>query len=108
MKTLILLLTLSVSAAAQSLASAECLFYAVAPAMFGGGKPKAREQASEIKRRNRYEGLIAMAWVLADGNNPQGAEVELLEAVAAYPDSVEPARALTDLYLSRLNRGSDA
>ena len=41
-------------------------FYAVAPAMFGGGKPKAREQASEIKRRNRYQGLMAMAWVLAD------------------------------------------
>ena len=79
-------------------------FYAIVPAMFGGGKAKAREQAAEIGKRNRYQGYIQMAWVLADGNDPQGAERQLLEAVQLYPDSAAVVHALADLYLFRMNR----
>lgn len=82
-------------------------FYAVAPSAAGGGKAKAREQAAEIKRRNAYEGALQTAWVLADGNDPAGAERELLEARRAFPDSIGPARALADLYVTRLSRPAD-
>jgi tetratricopeptide (TPR) repeat protein len=82
-------------------------FYAIAPAFMGGGKQKAREQAAAIKRLDPYQGYLQMAWVLADGNDPQSAEKQLLEARERYPDSAGVVHALADLYLSRLGRGAE-
>jgi tetratricopeptide (TPR) repeat protein len=82
-------------------------FYAIAPEFLGGGKAKAREQAAEVRRLNAYEGMIQMAWVLADGNDPAGAEKELLVGRRVYPDSAAVVHALSDLYLQRLNRAAE-
>lgn len=76
-------------------------FYVVAPAFVGGGGDRARAQAVEIRRRNRFRGHLADAAVAEDSGDDAGAEREYAAAVAAFPDSAAGARALGAFYARR-------
>lgn len=66
-------------------------FYSMAPAVMGGGADKARAEAAEITRRNRYRGLL-LSTATANRARDDGAAERLMKSlVAEYPDSAAPA-----------------
>jgi len=63
------------------------MFYSMAPGAMGGSREKAREQVSEIARRNVMRGAIARG-LLADVEKDVSAEeAAYKQAIAAAPDS---------------------
>jgi tetratricopeptide (TPR) repeat protein len=62
-------------------------FYTVAPGVMGGSKPRAREQAAEIQRRNPYRGTLATGLILESERDFARAEAEYRRAIRQYPDS---------------------
>ncbi len=73
-------------------------FYSRAPSVMGGSMVKAKEQAHEIERLNPVRGYLAMASLLQREKNVDGAERELLAAVAAVPDSIVASYSLAAFY----------
>lgn len=65
-------------------------FYAMAPAVMGGGEEKARREGAEITRRNRYRGQLLAASVAGRARDDATAERILKTLVTEYPDSVQP------------------
>ena len=62
-------------------------YYTQAPGFLGGSKEKAREMASEIKKRNQYRGSLSVANLCAVEKDSVCVERELTETAASYPDS---------------------
>jgi tetratricopeptide (TPR) repeat protein len=63
-------------------------FYAMAPAVMGGGESHAREEAAEILKRNRYRGLLLSASTATRAKEFATAERHYKSAVAEHPDSI--------------------
>jgi tetratricopeptide (TPR) repeat protein len=62
-------------------------FHMIAPGVMGGDRQKAREQATEIRKRNPYRGAQAWATLHNADRNYAGVATELEAAVRQYPDS---------------------
>ncbi|MFL5483236.1 MAG: tetratricopeptide repeat protein [Gemmatimonadaceae bacterium] len=78
-------------------------WYAMAPGFMGGDKAKAREQASEIAKRNPMRGAMARG-VIASHEDNWPAEVEAYQqAIVFAPDTAAAYVALADEY-ARTNR----
>ena len=73
-------------------------FYSMAPGIMGGGDDKAREEAAEIMRRNRYRGLLIEWQVAGSAKDEAAAERTLKTMLAEYADSLQPV----NIYASRL------
>lgn len=81
-------------------------FYSMAPSVMGGGEEKARGEAAEIMRRNRYRGqLIAVS---AAGRAKDQATVErtLKSMVSEYADSLAPLGSYAG-WLAEQGRGAE-
>ena len=66
-------------------------FYLMAPSVMGGGEEKARSEAAEILRRNRYRGQLLSLAEAGRGKDAAAAERALKAVVAEFPDSSSPA-----------------
>ena len=66
-------------------------FYAMAPAVMGGGEGHAREEVAEILKRNRYRGLLLSANTATRANDFVTAEHHFRAAVSEHPDSLGAA-----------------
>lgn len=73
-------------------------FYLRAPGVMGGSEAKAREQAQEIARRNRYRGGLALAVVSTRRKDLAGAAREYEQLAAQFPDSSAPWTQLAALH----------
>ena len=62
-------------------------FYLQAPAIMGGDKDKAREQALEIKKRDSFTGHRALAAIAASEKDMNAARAEYIAAVRENPTS---------------------
>ena len=62
-------------------------FFLVAPAIAGGSKERALEQAREIRKRDPIDGHRAFARIHVDAEKPDLARKELDEMIRAYPNS---------------------
>jgi len=62
-------------------------FYAMAPGVMGGGEDKARAEAAEILRRNRYRGQIVAANAAGRAKDLPAVERAFKALMAEYPDS---------------------
>ncbi|HUQ29144.1 MAG TPA: TRAP transporter TatT component family protein [Usitatibacter sp.] len=76
-------------------------FYAQAPALAGGNKEKAMEQAAEIRKRDAVEGHRAFARIHALDKKDDLAVKEMTQAVQAYPKSVRAHYYLGNAYLNQ-------
>ena len=76
-------------------------YYIVVPGIMGGSEEKAREQAAEIARRNRFRGHLATGAIAERKKDNAGAEREYTAAVAAYPDSLQGSYTLGTYYARR-------
>ncbi len=65
-------------------------FYAMAPAVMGGGDDKARAEAAEILRRNRYRGQFITISAASRAKDTVAVERTLKALVSEYPDSLAP------------------
>lgn len=65
-------------------------FYSMAPGIMGGGDDKAREEAAEIMRRNRYRGQLVVLNAARRSKDQAGVEPAFQTLVADFPDSVGP------------------
>jgi predicted Zn-dependent protease len=65
-------------------------FYTQAPGFMGGGEDKAREEAAEIMRRNRYRGQFVALNAAGRAKDQAGVERVLKAMTAEFPDSVLP------------------
>lgn len=63
-------------------------FYAMAPAVMGGGEHHAREEAAEILKRNRYRGLMLSASTATRAKDFTTAERHYKTVVSEHPDSI--------------------
>jgi Cytochrome c biogenesis factor len=82
-------------------------FYAAAPAMYGGGADKAREQALAILKLNPMRGHLGYAFVAEQEKDYPAAEKELLAAITARPDS-DAAYGAAGAFYRRRERWADA
>jgi tetratricopeptide (TPR) repeat protein len=82
-------------------------YYVRAPGFMGGSVAKAKEQAEEIRQRDRYRGHLAAGRLAESQKDPQGAEREFREAVGAFPDSVG-ARYALGFFLQRTEQYESA
>lgn len=73
-------------------------FYAMAPALMGGGIDKAREQAGEITKRSPMRGAMARGMIEEHEKNAAAAEAAYQQAIAAVPDSSAGYFALSNTY----------
>jgi tetratricopeptide (TPR) repeat protein len=82
-------------------------WYAMAPGFMGGNKARARDQASEVAKRNPMLGAMARG-VIARHENDWPNEVRAYnEAIALAPDTTAAYVALADAYV-RINRVDSA
>lgn len=65
-------------------------FYLVAPGVMGGGSDKAREQATEIRKRDALTGHRAFAAVAASAKDMNTARAEYAAAIRENPNSPRP------------------
>jgi tetratricopeptide (TPR) repeat protein len=63
-------------------------YYAMAPSVMGGGEEKARAEAAEIMKRNRYRGQMLSAGAASRARDYATAERLLKSVVSEHPDSV--------------------
>jgi tetratricopeptide (TPR) repeat protein len=82
-------------------------FYAIAPAIMGGGMDKAREQAGEVARRNPMRGAMARGIIAEHETNAAAEEVAYQQAITAEPDSAVGYFALGDMY-ARQGKAAEA
>ena len=73
-------------------------FYAMAPAVMGGGMDKAREQEAELSKRSAFRGAIARGTIAEQEKNPAAEVAAYREAIAAAPDSSAGYFALGNAY----------
>jgi tetratricopeptide (TPR) repeat protein len=73
-------------------------FYMIAPAVMGGSKERAREQAAEIKKISPLQGRFAAASIAQREKNTDAAQREYVAAVTENPDSVIAHLALSVFY----------
>ncbi len=76
-------------------------FYAMAPGIMGGGDDKARDEAAEIMRRNRYRGQFIAVQTAARAKDTVAVERTLKAMAAEYPDSVAVASSYANLLAGR-------
>ena len=76
-------------------------FFTMAPGVMGGGADKARAEAAEILRRNRYRGQFIALQMAGRARDTVAAERIIKAMVAEYADSVQPV----STYASRLVDG---
>jgi len=76
-------------------------FYAQAPAIMGGGEGKARDEAAEILRRNRYRGQFIAATAAGRAKDFAAIERALKALVTEYPDSLLPLASYTTFLADR-------
>lgn len=74
-------------------------FYAMAPAMMGGGIDKAREQAGELTKHNAMRGAIARGVIAEQEKNAAAEEMAYQQAITAAPDSSAGYFALGNTYV---------
>ena len=82
-------------------------FYTMAPAMMGGGMPRAREQAAELMKLSPTRGHMGYAIVAEQDKDYAAAEKEFLTAIAVGPDSEAAYNAAASFYRRR-ERWTDA
>jgi tetratricopeptide (TPR) repeat protein len=82
-------------------------FYAMAPAVMGGGEGHAREEAAEVLKRNRYRGLMLSASTATRAKDFAAAERHYKAGVAEHPDSIGVASAYASWLVDR-NRPAEA
>lgn len=63
-------------------------FYTMAPAVMGGGESRAREEAAEVLKRNRYRGLLLSGNTANRAKDFAMAERHFRAGVAEHPDSI--------------------
>jgi len=73
-------------------------YYLQAPGFLGGSVEKAHGQATEILKRDAYEGQLARARIFRYAKQPRRAEEALEAAIAVRPDSTEARVRLGYLY----------
>lgn len=73
-------------------------FYAFAPGIIGGSKEAAREQAEQIRQRNKYQGHLAFGIVNAAHERYEQAEQDFRAALADKPDDPRAYYQLAFLY----------
>jgi len=76
-------------------------FYTLAPGFMGGGEDKAREEAAEIMRRNRYRGQFIALQMAIRAKDSVVAERTIKGLVAEFPDSLAPASTYASLLAER-------
>jgi len=76
-------------------------FYAMAPAMMGGGTDKAREQAEAISRLDPMRGHFALGRLAVRAKDSTAVEREMNAAIALAPDTLLAYSALASWYVSR-------
>jgi tetratricopeptide (TPR) repeat protein len=76
-------------------------FYTMAPGFMGGGDDKARAEAAEILRRNRYRGQFIALQMAGRARDTVTGERTIKALVAEFPDSLQPV----SLYATRLVDG---
>lgn len=76
-------------------------FHQRAPAIVGGNREKAREQATEIRKRNPYRGGLLLASLDRSAGNHATAIAEYERLVAQYPDSIQPKLSVASLHGER-------
>jgi tetratricopeptide (TPR) repeat protein len=82
-------------------------YYLQAPGFLGGSVEKAREQAAEIRKRDRLRGTLSDAAIAQDQKDFAGAEREYRSASALYPDSLSPRYGL-GLFFARTAKYDEA
>jgi hypothetical protein len=75
-------------------------YYMMAPGIMGGSMTKAEEQGREIKRRNLYRGGMALASLASRRKDTPAIERELKAVREAFPDSINAANSLLNLYMA--------
>ena len=85
----------------------ELEYYLNAPGFLGGSIDKAREQAAEIEKHNKWRGALASAAIADHEKDTKASEIAYDRAVAAAPDSVAGYNGLVNLYI-RAGRWTDA
>ena len=85
----------------------EMQYYLFAPGMFGGSIEKAREQAAEIDRRDKFRGALAAGTIADHEKDSRAAEAAYTRAIVVAPDSVAGYNSLANMYV-REARWSDA
>jgi tetratricopeptide (TPR) repeat protein len=76
-------------------------YYVQAPGIMGGNKQKAREMATEIKKRNAYRGGFDYANVCNNDKDFACTERELVALKQAYPDSSAVYSQLAGFYANQ-------
>jgi tetratricopeptide (TPR) repeat protein len=76
-------------------------YYTRAPGFLGGSKDKAREMASEIKKRNAYRGSFAVVNLCAADEDTACVERELKGLTSSYPDSAPAFATLAAHYANQ-------
>lgn len=76
-------------------------YYAMAPSVMGGGEGKARAEAAEIMKRNRYRGTLMSAGAASRSRDFATAERLLKSVVTEYPDSLTPVGSYAVLLADR-------
>lgn len=66
-------------------------FFSMAPGFMGGGDGKAREEAAEIMRRNRYRGQFVALQMAGRAKDNAAVERTLKTLATEYPDSIATA-----------------
>ncbi|MHB0963971.1 MAG: tetratricopeptide repeat protein [Gemmatimonadaceae bacterium] len=82
-------------------------FYAMAPAVMGGGEGHARQEVAEILKRNRYRGLLLSANTATRAKDFATAERHFRAAVSEHPDSLGAASVYAS-WLADRDRPADA
>ncbi|MFA6165001.1 MAG: tetratricopeptide repeat protein [Gemmatimonadaceae bacterium] len=82
-------------------------FYAMAPAVMGGGEGHARAEVAEILKRNRYRGLLLSANTATRAKDFVTAERHFKSAVSEHPDSLGAASVYAS-WLADRGRPADA
>lgn len=77
----------------------ELLYYLYAPGFLGGSAEKAREQAAEIEKRDRFRGALALGTIADHEKDAKASEAAYQRAVAIAPDSVAGYNGLSNLYI---------
>jgi cytochrome c-type biogenesis protein CcmH/NrfG len=79
-------------------------FYTMAPGFMGGGDDKARAEAAEILRRNRYRGQFIALQMAGRARDTVTGERTIKALLTEYPDSLQPV----SLFASRAADGGRA
>jgi tetratricopeptide (TPR) repeat protein len=87
--------------------SGELQYYLYAPGFLGGSADKAREQAAEIEKRDKWRGALAQGMISDHEKDAKASELAYQRAIAVAPDSVAGYNGLVNLYV-REKRWSDA